>query len=244
MKSDIEVAREYRLSPIAEIAAKLGDSRDRAAAARAHDRQDRRRFPRQPEGAAGGQADSRHRDQSDARRRGQDHHHDRPRRRSDADRRAHGDLPARAFARPLLRPEGGRDRRRARAGRADGRDQPAFHRRFPCDHVGAQSARRDDRQSYSLGQRARNRCASRRLAARARHERSRAARDRRRHGRPRQRLRPRGRLRHHRRLRGDGDVLPERDDRGHGRAARPDDRRLHAGQETGHREGHQGRRRR
>ena len=61
----------------------------------------------------------------------------------------------------------------------------------------------------------------------------------RRHGRPRQRLRPRGRLRNHRRLGGDGDVLPERDDRGNGRAARPDDRRLHAGKETGHREGHQ-----
>ena len=43
---------------------------------------------------------------------------------------------------PSLRHEGRRRRRRLRAGRADGRHQPAFHRRLPRHHLGAQSARR------------------------------------------------------------------------------------------------------
>ena len=45
------------------------------------------------------------------------------------------DLPARAVARALLRHEGRRGRRRLRAGRADGRHQPALHRRLPRHHL-------------------------------------------------------------------------------------------------------------
>ena len=109
---------------------------------------------------------------------------------------------------PSLRHEGRRGRRRLRAGRADGRDQSAFHRRFPRHHLGEQSARRDDRQSHLLGQFARHRSAPRLLAARAGHERPRAAIDRLFARRRRQRLPARGRLRHHGGFRGDGDLLP------------------------------------
>ncbi len=42
-------------------------------------------------------------------------------------------------------------------GRADGGHEPPFHRRLSRDHVGAQSAVGDDRQSHLLGQRAWNR---------------------------------------------------------------------------------------
>ena len=78
---------------------------------------------------------------------------------------------------PCFGLKGGAAGRRLRPGRADGRDQSAFHRRLPRHHVGAQSARRDGRQSHLLGQRARPRSAPHRLAPRARHERSGAARD-------------------------------------------------------------------
>ena len=50
-----------------------------------------------------------------------------------------------------LRHEGRRGRRRLCAGRADGPDQPAFHRRFPRHHLGQQLAGRDDRQPRSTG---------------------------------------------------------------------------------------------
>ena len=56
-------------------------------------------------------------------------------------------------------------------------DQPSFHRRLSRHNLGAQSPRGDDRQSHVLGQCARPRSAPRRLAARPRHERPRAARD-------------------------------------------------------------------
>ncbi len=64
---------------------------------------------------------------------------------------------ARALARPLLRHEGRRRGRRLRPGRADGRHQPALHRRLPRHHQRAQSALGADRQSHLLGQRARHR---------------------------------------------------------------------------------------
>ena len=62
------------------------------------------------------------------------------------------------------------------------------------------------------------------LAALPRHERPRAALDRRQPGRRRQRLPARGRVRHHRRLRGDGGVLPVARPRGPAGAAGPHDR--------------------
>ena len=62
-------------------------------------------------------------------------------------------LPARAVARALLRGQGRRGRRRARAGGADGGHQPALHRRLPRDHLRAQPARGADRQPRAPGQR-------------------------------------------------------------------------------------------
>ena len=118
-------------------------------------------------GAAGGQADPRHGDQPDACRRGQDHDDGRPRRRPVAHRQELHDRAARAFARPVLRREGRGGRRRQSPDRADGADQPAFHRRFPRHHQRAQPAGGDDRQPYLLGQRARARHPPYRLAARA-----------------------------------------------------------------------------
>ena len=90
----------------------------------------------------------------------------------------------------------------------DGGHQPPLHRRLPRHHVGAQPARRDDRQPHLLGQRARHRPAARGVAARHGHERPRAALDRLLARRRRQRLPARGRLRHHGRVRGHGDLLP------------------------------------
>ena len=156
------------------------------------------------------QADPRHRDQSDAGRRRQDDDDGRPRRRPQPHRQEGDDLPARALARPLLRRQGRRGRRRLCPDRADGADQPALHRRLPRDHLGPQPALGDDRQPHLLGQRARHRHAARRLAPRPRHERPVAARHQLLARRRRQRLPARGRLRHHRRLRGDGGVLPRR----------------------------------
>ena len=160
------------------------------------------------QGQAERQADPGHRDHADAGGRGQDHHHGRPHRRAQPHRQEGDAVPARAFARPVLRHEGRRRRRRLCPGRADGGHQPPFHRRLPRHHLGAQSALRADRQPHLLGQRARHRSAPRRLAPRHGHERPRAARDRLLARRRRQRLSARGRLRHHRRLRGDGDLLP------------------------------------
>jgi formate--tetrahydrofolate ligase len=73
-------------------------------------------------------------------RRGQDDDDGRPGRRAERDRQEGGDLHPRGKPWPELRHEGGRGRRRARAGRADGRDEPSFHRRLPRDHGGAQPA--------------------------------------------------------------------------------------------------------
>ena len=79
------------------------------------------------------------------------------------------------IARAELRHEGRRGRRRLLAGGADGPDQPALHRRLPRHHLGQQPAGRDDRQPHLLGQFARHRRAARVVAALPRHERPRAA---------------------------------------------------------------------
>ena len=152
-------------------------------------------------------------------------------------------MPARAVARPVVRHEGRRGRRRLRPGRPDGGHQPPLHRRLPRHHLGAQSAVGADRQPHLLGQRARHRLAPRRLAPRHGHERPRAARDRLLARRRRQRLSARGRLRHHRRLGGDGDLLPRQRPRGPEEAARQHHRRLHARPQAGPRQRPQGARR-
>ena len=144
-----------------------------------------------------------------------------------------------AVARSLLRRQRRRCRRRLRAGRADGRHQSAFHRRFPRHHLGAQSFVGADRQPHLLGQCARHRLAPRRLAPRHGHERPRAARDRRFARRRRQRLSARGRLRHHGRFRSHGDLLSGQESRRSARAARQHHRRLYARAQTRARQGAQ-----
>jgi formate--tetrahydrofolate ligase len=100
----------------------------------------------------------------------------RPRRRPEPHRQEGDDLPARTLARPVLRREGRRGRRRLCPGRADGGHQPPLHRRLPRHHLRAQPAVGADRQPHLLGQRARHRRASHHLAPRDGHERPRAAR--------------------------------------------------------------------
>ena len=228
MQSDIEIARAARLKPIAEIAAKIGAPESalypfgRFIAKLEYDflhslgdRPDGKLIlvtAINPTPAGEGKTTTT----------------DRPRRRAEPHRQEDDHLSARAFARAVLRPEGRRDGRRLRAGRPDGRDQPPFHRRFSRHNVGAQSPRGDDRQSHVLGQCARPRPAAHRLAARPRHERPGAARDRDR-ARRRQRVYARGRFRHHGRLRGDGGLLPRVRPRRSRGAARPDGGRPRAG---------------
>ena len=173
------------------------------------------------------QADPGDRHHADAGGRGQDHDHGRPHRRAQSYRQEGDAVPARAFARSIVRHEGRGGRRRLRPGGADGGHQPAFHRRFPRHHLGAQSARGADRQPHLLGQFARHRLAPRRLAARLGHERPRAARDRLFARRRRQRLSARGRLRHHRRLGSHGDFLPRQEPRRPQGTSRQRHRRLH-----------------
>ena len=131
-----------------------------------------------------------------------------------------GRLPARAVARPRVRHQGRRRRRRHDPGRADGGPQPPLHRRHPRDRRGQQPARRDARRVDPARQPAQDRRAARRLAPRAGHERPRAAQHRRRDRRPRQRLPARVGLRHHRRLGGDGDPRRLARPAGPARAAR------------------------
>ena len=156
----------------------LGIPADALYAVRQRQGQGALRVSRAARRPAGRQARAGHRDHADAGRRGQDHDHGRPRRRAQPDRPARHDLPARALARPVLRHEGRRGRRRLRPGRADGGHQPPLHRRLPRHRRRPQPARRADRQPPLLGQRARPRRAPDHLAPRDGHERPRAAPDR------------------------------------------------------------------
>ncbi len=214
MPSDLEIARAARLRPIAEIAARLGvpanaiEPYGRFKAKIGFDFIESLRTESGPEAASQGRIGPGDRDQPHAGGRGQDHDDGRARRRAEPAGHARGDLPARAKPGPELRPEGRRDRRRAGAGRADGGDQPPFHRRLPCHHRRQQPAGRDGGQPRLLGQRAGHRRAPHRRPPRARHQRPRAARDRQRARRRGQRRPARGRVRHHRRQRGHGGVLP------------------------------------
>ena len=72
-----------------------------------------------------------------------------------------GALPARGVARPGLRDQGRRGRRRPRAGRADGGHEPPLHRRHPRDRRREQPARGDARRAPPARQRARTSTRSR-----------------------------------------------------------------------------------
>ena len=182
--------------------------RRRAPPLRTAHRQGRLRFHPRPRKPGGRQADSGDRHQPDPRGRGQDDDHGRPRRRPQPDRQERRGLHSRAVARPLLRHEGRGRGRRLCAGRSDGADQPALHRRLPRDHLGQQPAGRHARQPHLLGQRTRHRHPPGELAARPRHERPRAAHHHQLARRRLERLPARGRLRHHGGLGGHGGVLP------------------------------------
>ncbi|CAA9249080.1 MAG: Formate--tetrahydrofolate ligase, partial [uncultured Acetobacteraceae bacterium] len=222
------------------------DTRSGAGALRRPQGQDLARLRGGAAGQAPGQARARHRHQPDRRGGGQDHHHHRPRRRAQRPRHPGHDLPARALARPLLRREGRRHRRRAGAGCAHGEHQPPLHRRLPRRDQRQQPAGRDARQPPALGQRPRPRPAARVLAARGGHERPRAAAN---GGRPRRAgagRATRGRLRHHGGVGGHGDTVPRQwpgrparapgphhsranARRAHGDGARPPGGRRHGG---------------
>ena len=207
---DIEIARRAKMLPIEEIAAKLDIGDDDLE----HYGKDKakisldlyRRLDDKPHGQAGA-GDGHH---ADARRRRQDHDQHRPVRRPEPHRQEDDRLPARAVAGPVLRHERRRRRRRLRPGRADGRHQPALHRRLPRHRTGPQPPVGDARQPHPPRQPVGHRPAADRVAARRRHERPGAARH---HRRPRRREQLRAArvgLRHHRRLRSHGRLLPLR----------------------------------
>ena len=191
MKSDIEIAREYTLAPIAEIAAKLG-----IPEAALH-----------PYGRAIAKLDADFLASLKGRREGKlilvtainptpagEGKTTTTIGLGDGLNRI-GKRTAICLREPSLGPCFGQKGGATGGGRAQVAPMDEINLHFTGDFhaitARAQSARRDARQSRPLGQRARHRCAPRRLAARARHERSRAARDRRRPRRRRQRLCPR-----------------------------------------------------
>ena len=212
MKSSLEIAQEAELLPIETIAERTGLTPDEFEPYGRHKAKVSLDVARAAEATRRRQDRLRSRRHADQGGRGQDHHgrlaHPGPRR----DRQGPAALPARALARPGVRHQGRRRRRRARPGGADGGPEPPLHRRHPRRRRGQQPARRPDGRLDPARQPAQDRRAARRLEARARHERPRAAGHHDRPGRPRQRLPARVGLRHHRGLRGDGDP---------GRVARP-----------------------
>ena len=212
MKSSLEIAQEHELVPIESIAERAGLLPDEVEPYGRYKAKVSLSVIDRLAGSARRQGRVRHRHDPDQGGRGQDDDARRPHPGARRDRQEPGGLPARAVGRPGVRDQGRRRRRRADPGRADGGPQPPLHRRHPRDRRRQQPARGDDRRLDPARQPAQDRRAADRLAPRRRHERPRAAPDRGRARRPRQRLPARDRLRHHRRLRGDGD---------HGRRHRP-----------------------
>ena len=212
VKSSLEIAQDAVLKPIEQIAEEVGlEDEEFEPYGRYKAKIDLGvldRMQRRPQR----QARVRDRHDADQGRRGQDDDAGRPDAGARGHRQAPGRVPARALARPGLRHQGRRRRRRHDPGRPDGGPQPALHRRHPRHRRGQQPARGDARRLDPARQPAAHRRAERRLAARDGHERPRPAPDHRRARRPRQRLSARERLRHHRGLRGHGH---------HGRRARP-----------------------
>ena len=229
MPSSLEIAQEATLRPIAEIAEELGlqpDEYDLYGQVQGQGRPVGRGPARGP---ARRKARLRHRDHADEGRRGQDddlrlaHAGARPH------RPAGGALPARGLARPRLRDQGRRGRRRLRAGRPHGGPEPPLHRGHPRDRGGQQPARGHARGAPPAREQARHRPALDQLAALRRHQRPRAPADHGRARRARERLPARDRVRHHRGLRGHGHP-----GRGPGpprpaQATRCDHGRLHVG---------------
>ena len=176
VKSDIEIAREAKMKPIAEVGKRIGIPDSALLNYGPYKAKVSFDFIDGAQKNKDGKLILVTAISADARRRGQDHDHGRSRRRPQPHRQEGHELPARALARALLRRQGRRGRRRLRPGGADGGHQPPLHRRLPRHHVGAQPAVGDARQPHLLGQRAGARRAPHRLAPRHGHERPRAAR--------------------------------------------------------------------
>ena len=96
MKTDLEIARESKMRPIAEIAARLHIPDDALEPYGRYKAKVGFDFINRAGAQAGRRAGAGHRHQPDARRRGQDHHDGRARRCAEPHRQARGDLPARA----------------------------------------------------------------------------------------------------------------------------------------------------
>ena len=205
MPSSLRIAQEAKLRPITEIAAAAGLEPDELEPYGRYKGKVYALRPRSARRPARRQADQRHGDHADEGRRGQDDDVGL----ADPGTRAHRQegraLPARGLARPGVRDQGRRRRRRLRPGRADGGHEPPLHRRHPRDRRREQPARGDARGAPPARQRARHRSALDQLAPLHGHQRPLAARHRGRARRQGERLPAPDRLRHHRRVRGDGD---------------------------------------
>ena len=175
MKSSLEIAQEAELQPIDSIAERAGPAARRVRALRALQGEGVARRARPPARRAGRQARLRGRRDADQGGRGQDHHggvaHPGPR----EDRQGAAAVPARAVARPGVRHQGRRRRRRHDPGGADGGPEPPLHRRHPRGRRGQQPARGAARRVDPARQPALDRRPAGGLEARARHERPRAA---------------------------------------------------------------------
>ena len=205
MPSSLQIAQDATLRPITEIAAAAGIEPDELEQYGRYKAQGLPVAARPPRRSPERQAHQRHGDHADegGRRKVDDvglaHAGPRPH------RQERGALPARGVARPRVRHQGRRSRRRIHAGRADGGHEPPLHGRHSRDRRCEQPAGRDARSAHPARERARHRSAQDRLAAVHGHQRPLAARHRRRSRRQGERLPAPDRLRHHGGLGGDGD---------------------------------------
>ena len=177
MPSSLEIAQEAELRPIArDRGGRSASSRTSTTCTASTRRRSASPSSSGSSDAARREAHLRHGDHADEGRRGQDDDLGLADPGARAHRQEAGALPARGLARPGLRDQGRRGRRRLRAGRPDGGPQPPLHGRHPRDRRGEQPARRDARGAPAARQQARDRPADGELAALRRHQRPRAAR--------------------------------------------------------------------
>ena len=242
MPSDLEIARQAHLKPIAEIAKNMGIEPRLARALRRECREDQagrhRRAGEPPEGQVRGRL----RDHADAARRGEDDD-DRGPRPSHAPHRQEGDdLDPPALDGPHVRHQGWRRWWRLQPGRPDGVLQPPPDRRHARGDGRAQHAVGHGRQPSAEGQRAQDRPAQHHLETGSRRERSRASQHRDRARDQAGRRPPPDRLRHHRRVGGDGHPRALDVAEGHAGPLGTHRRRLHRRRRPGDLGGTEGRR--
>ena len=225
MLTDVQIAEAARPRPIAEIGGEDRPGPRGTGPLRAL----------QGEGQPGvdllaragrGPTGPRHRHHAHRRRRREDDRLRGSRRRAAPGRHERRALHPRAEPRAGVRRQGGRRGWRVLPGDPDGRHQPPLHRGPARDHLGARAPLGGARQPPAAGEPAGDRPAPDHVAARRGHERPSPAEHRRRARGPDQRRAARGRIHDHRRLGGDGDLLPRREPRGSGGAAKQHHRRI------------------